>query len=130
MIYELIDALKDNSDVQFNEQTNEIMINTEVVGTLYEGRTERIEDVTEESKVQVIRDRKNQYNSKNLAVQNERGESLGNLSAFVCDAVSPLIDKKLLTLDSVRVSRVESRSKRGKRARKGILFVEMRLKFI
>lgn len=128
--YELIDALNDNSGVQINEQTNEILINTEVVGTMYEGRMERIENVTEETKVQVMREPKNQYNSNNLTVQNEFGESLGNISASVCDAVSPLIDKNLLEIHSVRVSRVEPKSKRGKRAKKAILFVEMRLKFI
>ena len=77
-----------------------------------------------------MREAKNQYNSNNLTVQNEFGESLGNISASVCDAVSPLIDKNLLEIHSVRVSRVEPKSKRGKRAKKAILFVEMRLKFI
>ena len=89
------------------------------------GRSERIEHVKKGDKIIVVRDRDNEYSDLNLAVFNENNESLGKISARVCEVISPLLDKDLIKLIDAKVSHVEPLSKRGPRCRKALLFVSL-----
>ena len=104
------------------------MFSVEVQGTQYEGRTDRIEYITQGQKIAVSREPENEYNSDNIAVLNKQGESLGNLSSNVCDALSPLLDSDLAEIKDAHVSFVTPLSKRRKNAKKAILYVELTVK--
>lgn len=111
----------------YNQDTGEVVVSFEVAGTQYEGRTERIEKVTLDDKVKVIRDKNNQYSEFNLAVENTNGESLGNLRADACECISPLLDEGILKIKESKVSFVEPLSKRGPRCKKAILYIELKM---
>ncbi len=111
------------------DETNEIVIfKDEVLGTLYEGRTDRIENVSLGTLVRIVREAYNQDNSNKLTVLNIGGESLGYLSDEIADLLSPLIDLGYASIQGSKVSYVEQKSTRGARARKAILFVEWEVK--
>ena len=103
----------DKEYASYEQASGKILIKTEVQGTQYEGRSVRIENVKEGTSVNIIREPENQYNANNLAVQDESGASLGNLSADVCNAVSPLVDIGILRIKNAVVSYVEPLSKRS-----------------
>lgn len=112
-------------NVNYDEKTDRIYLELEIMGTRYEGRTERIEHIKKGDKIIVVRDKDNEYSSLNLDVFNENNESLGKISARVCEVISPLLDKNLLKIIDAKVSHVEPLSKRGPRCRKALLFVSL-----
>ena len=79
----------------YNQSSNKMILLVEVQGTQYEGRNSRIENVKINDSVIIKREPNNKYNNLNLAVENNNNESLGNLSADVCNALSPLLDKNM-----------------------------------
>ena len=109
----------------YSEAEGKAVIRVEVSGTMYEGRSARIEHVLQGELVQVERDYNNAYSKTNLAVLNRDGESLGNMPSEVAHALSPLIDAGVAMLSSAKVSHVVPLSCRGKRARKALLYVEI-----
>lgn len=117
----------DKEYASYEQASGKILIKTEVQGTQYEGRSVRIENVKEGTSVNIIREPENQYNANNLAVQDESGASLGNLSADVCNAVSPLVDIGILRIKNAVVSYVEPLSKRSAKAKKAILYVAIEM---
>ena len=112
----------------YDQATGILMFETEVTGTAYEGRSERIESIKEGKNVKLKRDPDNLYDKNALGVYNIKGESLGNMPVDIAAILSPLIDGKLVKIESAKASYVEPLSKRGKRARKAILHVEVHIK--
>ena len=62
-------------------------------------------------------------------INSEKGESLGNLSAVLCDVIAPLFDLGYVIIDEARVSYVERIKDRSRYAKQGVLFIEIRLRF-
>ena len=114
-----------NQYADYNSTTGDIIIRTEVQGTQYEGRSQKIESVKEGNSVIVEREPNNLYNSNNLAVLNSKKESLGNFSSDLCDCISPLLDSDMLDILYAKVSYVEPLSQRSSRAKKAILYIEI-----
>ena len=113
----------------YNQSSNKMILLVEVQGTQYEGRNSRIENVKINDSVIIKREPNNKYNNLNLAVENNNNESLGNLSADVCNALSPLLDKNILIIDSSKVIYVEPLSKRSPRCKKALLTIKLELHF-
>lgn len=123
----LLDGL-DKVGASYDERTGIAVIKTEVQGTLYEGRTPRIESLSVGSALKIVREPSNTYNSNNLSVRNMKNESLGNLSSEIGNALSPLMDEKAAAITKASVSYVEPRSARGPQAKKAILYTEFQVK--
>lgn len=113
----------------FDHSSNIVKLLVEVQGTQFEGRNERIEDISINDEVNIKREPNNKYNNLNLAVLNNAGDSLGNLSADICNTLSPLIDSKIIVIDSAKVAYVEPLSKRSARCKKSLLTIKMQLYF-
>lgn len=103
----------------------ELVINFSAAGTQYDGRTENIENVKTGDLIQVIRDPENEYNSNNFRLFTGTGEDVGNMPAEICNVLAPHYDHGRLFFSNVKASYVEPRSKRGKLAMTGILFIEL-----
>ena len=112
-------------NVNYDEKTNRIYLELEIMGTRYEGRSERIEHIKQGDEIIVVRDKENEYSDLNLAVFNKNNESLGKISARVCEVISPLLDKGFLKIIDTKVSHVEPLSQRGPRCKKALLFVSL-----
>ena len=113
----------------YDSSTNTMILLVEVQGTQYEGRNTRIEDLLINDKVTIKREPNNEYNSLNLAVENKDNKSLGNLSADICDVLSPLIDKDIIIIDDASVEFVEPLSKRSAKCKKSLLTIKLILHF-
>jgi len=118
----------DKQYASYDEGKKTAVIRVEVKGTQHEGRSSRIEKISVGKIVNVVREPNNPYNSNNLAVYNTLGESLGNLSAELGNALSPLIDGNVAAIQSAKASYVEPLSQRSKNAKKAILYVELAIK--
>ena len=133
-LMELLKVMSDNNmqtnrvDAKYNKKNNEIILRFEVQGTQYEGRSDRIEELKLNDKVKIVREKENKYNELNLAVSNEKNQSLGNVPSEICGVLSPLIDNSFLDILDSRISYVEPLSKRGSRCKKALLYVELKLK--
>ena len=112
----------------YDQATGILMFETEVTETAYEGRSERIESIKEGKNVKLKRDLDNSYDKNALGVYNTKGESLGNMPIDIAAILSPLIDGKLVKIESAKASYVELTSQRGKRARKSMLRIEVCVK--
>lgn len=112
-------------DAHYDVVTGVIMMRFQVKGTRYEGRTEQIERVRSGDAVQVIRDCQNTYNSNNFTLTTDKGKSLGNMPAELCNVIAPLYDKGELVLEKSKVSFVDPISKRSRHAKQAVLFVEL-----
>lgn len=119
-VYEAIDK---RTGFSFNERTNLAEICIEVVGTQYEGRSGRIENISVGDSVNLVREPQNEYNTNNISVQNKAGQSLGNLPADLANVLSPLLDAGEAKIEQAKASFVEPLSKRSARAKKAILYV-------
>lgn len=117
------DAIDKRTGFSFNERTNLAEISIEVVGTQYEGRSGRIENISVGDSVNLVREPENKYNTNNISVQNTVGQSLGNLPADLANVLSPLLDGAEAKIKQAKVSFVEPLSKRSARAKKAILYV-------
>lgn len=106
-----------------------VLLRFEARGTRYEGRTERIEEITVGTPIILLRDAKNAFNSNNFIIQDSKGHNLGNMPAELCNAIAPLYDCELLSFDESYVSFVEPISKRSRYAKQAILFVELSASF-
>ena len=94
---------------------------TEVVGTQFEGRNQRIEFLNLGDMVRLVREPENEINDQNISVRNRQGESLGNLSASVCSTLAPLMDAGYADKVTAAVCEVIPLSQRSSRAKKAIL---------
>lgn len=118
----------EQSDGIYNSQTGTIKIHFEVKGTRYEGRTEQIEKLQTGDSVRIERDCENPYNSNNFMILTNKGKSLGNMPAQLCNVIAPLFDNDNLVFTESKVSFVEPISKRSRHAKQAILFVETSMK--
>lgn len=111
----------------YDQSLNKMTLLVEVQGTQYEGRNSRIENIKINDNVIIEREPNNKYNNLNLSVLNDNNESLGNLSAYVCDILSPLLDDNIITIDSSKVIYVEPLSKRSSKCKKSLLTINLEL---
>ena len=113
----------------FDAEENTLTIRTESKGLRYEGRTPRLDELKVGDPVFIVREPGNIYNSNNFMINSEKGESLGNLSAVLCDVIAPLFDPGYVIIDEAHVSYVERIKERSRYAKQGVLFIEIRLRF-
>ena len=119
---------EEHTGASYEEGSGKAVLRVEVMGTGYEGRTPRIETLSEGNRVEIVREPENEYNSNNLGVRNTNGESLGNLSAEISNCLSPLIDDGAATVKKAKVSLVKTMADKGPRAKKADLYVEFEVK--
>ncbi len=95
---------------------NNTNFTTELVGTQYEGRNDRIEKVKIGDIVELIREPNNTYDYNSIDVRNKEG-SLGHISSFLAQKIAPLIDQGCNTVaEVVSVTPLSLRSKKCKNA--------------
>lgn len=111
----------------YDAENGTILLRFEVKGTRYEGRTERIENVTVGMPVHLVRDRENAYNSKNFMIMTPKGKDLGNMPAALCNVIAPLYDGGNALFVKSTVSFVDPISKRSRHAKQAVLFVELQM---
>lgn len=116
----------DQSDGTYDEESGELVLRFESKGTRYDGRTEQIEKVRLGDIIRVIREPDNSFNPNNFQLFTEKGKSVGNMPAELCNAIAPLYDSGELRFLGASVSYVEPISKRNRHAKQAMLFVELR----
>ena len=113
----------------YDAEANALTIRTDAKGLRYEGRTQHLDDLTVDDTVQIKREPQNSFNENNLMILTEAGESLGNLSADLCNVISPLLDLGFLSIQRAKVSYLERIRERSRYAKQGVLFVEILIIF-
>lgn len=98
-----------------------------VVGTQYEGRADRIEDLSQGDTILIRREPENNYDPNCLAVLNSKGESLGTIGAEDAEMISPVIDDAGYTISNAFVSSVVPVSRQGAKAKTVDLLVSFEL---
>ena len=111
----------------FDENKNSITLRTEAKGLRYDERTPRLDQLAVGDPVQLVREPDNPYNSNNIMILSEQGESLGNLPAELCNVISPLLDLGYASLEHPQVSYLERIRERSRYAKQGVLFIEFRI---
>ena len=106
----------DQSDGIYDAATGELILRFESKGTRYDGRTEQIEKVNPGDVIRVIREASNPFNHNNFQLYTEKGKSVGNMPAELCNAIAPLYDSGDLTFLGASASFVEPISKRSRHA--------------
>lgn len=112
----------------YDEESNTIVLKTEVRGLRYEGRTPRLEKLYVGDSVTLVRDEGNIYNSNNFMVNTIDGKSLGNMPAELCNVIAPLYDMGCLIIESSTVSYLERIHDRSRHAKQGVLFIKIALR--
>ena len=116
----------DQAEGTFNEKTGSLVLRFEVKGTRYEGRTELIERIQVGDPISIVREPDNPYNANNFALFEQKGKSLGNMPAELCNVIAPMFDREELRFTIAKVSFVDPISKRSRHAKQAIVFVELR----
>lgn len=114
-------------DGEFDVDKEEAVLTVEVVGTQFEGRSQRIEKIRKGEVLHLVREPQNEKDNQNISVRNKNGESLGNLSAQANRALAPVMDQQLAKKITAKVCEVVPLSKRGSRAKKAILKLQITL---
>ena len=112
---------------EYDEATNTITLRTESKGLRYEERTPRLDYLSVGDSVQLIREPNNPFNENNIMILSEQGESLGSLSAELCNVIAPLMDLGYAAIKSASVSYIERIRDRSRYAKQGVLFVEVHI---
>ena len=107
-----------------NEKANQSLFKTELVGTQYNGRNERIEKVKIGDKVNLIREPDNKYDSNAIDVRNEEG-SLGHVQSYLTYVLAKKLDNGHKY--SAKVSNVIPLSQRSKRCKNAIIEIEIKM---
>ena len=110
---------------EYDEVTNTITLRTESKGLRYEERTPRLDYLAVGDPVQLIREPNNPFNENNIMILSEQGESLGSLSAELCNVIAPLVDLGYAAIKSAHVSYIERIRDRSRYAKQGVLFIEV-----
>jgi len=118
----------DKSDMSYDAQSNILMLRFEGKGTRYEGRTEEIEKLKAGDIVCIERDSGNEFNPNNFAVYTQKGRTIAQVPAELCNAIAPLYDAGMLEIVSSCVSYVEPLSKRSRYAKQAMVFLQAELK--
>ena len=116
-----------NCDYSYSSSANMFSFILEVSGTMYEGRSDRIEKLSQGDAVFIVRDPGNKYDSNCLAVQNAKGESLGNLNGEAAKVISPVMDKAGYKICNAKVASLVRKSEKGAKAKKADLYVSFDL---
>ena len=111
----------------YDENTNTITLRTESKGLRYEERTPRLDYLSVGDPVQLVREPTNFYNANNIMILSDSGESLGNLSADLCNVISPLLDLGYLSIHDAHTTYIERIRERSRYARQGILFIQFQV---
>ena len=114
----------------FDEATNTITLRTDSKGLRYEERTPRLDYLSVGDAVQLVREPSNPFNENNIMILTEQGESLGSLSAELCNVIAPLADLGYAAIKDAHVCYVERIKDRSRYAKQGILFVEFQIVLI
>ena len=69
----------------------------------------------------------NTFNENNIMILTEQGESLGSLSAELCNVIAPLVDLGYAAIKSAHVSYIERIRDRSRYAKQGVLFIEVHI---
>lgn len=96
-----------NESCSYNQRIRTADICIKAVGTKYEGRPERISKMKVNDSVNIVREPDNQYNSNNLSVRNQKGESLANLPEELGNALSPVIDAGDAEITNAKIELLE-----------------------
>lgn len=113
----------------YDENTNTITLRTEAKGLRYEERTPRLDYLSVGDPVQLEREPTNSFNANNIMILSDSGESLGNLSADLCNVISPLLDLGYLTIHDEHITYIERIRERSRYARQGVLFIQFQIQF-
>ena len=114
-------------DAEFDVEKETATLKLEVVGTQFEGRIQRIEKIRVGNVLHLVREPQNEKDEQNISVRNQNGESLGNLPAHANRVLAPVMDRQLAKKITAKVCEVVPLSKRGSRAKKAILKLEITL---
>ena len=120
----------DRYEGKYDPSTDQICMRFSVMGTRYEGRTERIETTNVGDPVIVLRDNTNEFNTNNFTIVDKKNNSLGNMPAALCNALAPLYDDGAIEIEKSFVSFADPISKRSRHAKQAVLFVELDLKLL
>lgn len=110
------------------EKENYIEINKEIYeisGTGFEDRSKSIEDIDLGDKLYLERDYNNEYDKYAIEVKDEKGRLLGYIPRYENIKLARLIDNNILDRIDARVSYVLHKSKKGSRAKKADLKIEI-----
>lgn len=110
----------------YDEASNMITIRSEAKGLRYDNRTHNLEKIAIGDSVQILRDRENLFNPNNFNIQN-KNDSLGCLSAELCNVLAPLYDTGYAEIVSTCVSYLERLKDRSRYAKQGVMFLEMKI---
>lgn len=86
---------------------------TRIVGVTFDDRQYRIAECYVGQKVFIVREVTNNFDTNAILVVNEKGESLGHLSAELAELISPLVDKGKIEIEKVIVTDLHARTKDG-----------------
>ena len=110
---------------KYDDATNIITMQVPVKGLRYEDRTQHLTALKVGNPVRIVREETNSFNPNNFTVMSVNGQSLGNLSADLCNALAPLYDRGYAVIDASNVSYIEQIRDRSRYARQGILFIQL-----
>ncbi len=113
----------------YDESANTIMLRTEAKGLRYEERTPRLDYLSVGDPLRLVREPGNPFNENNIAILSESGESLGNLSAELCNVIAPLADLGFAEMKNAHASYIERIKDRSRYAKQGVLFIEFQIVF-
>lgn len=99
------------------------LMDIELSGTKYEGRSARIENVKVGDIVQLVREPDNPYDSNAIDVRNAAG-SLGHIPSDIAELLAKRLDSGAVTAKAV-VTEVLPKSQRGKGAKKAVLKIRL-----
>ena len=114
----------------FDEASSTITISTEVKGLRYEERSKHLDNVNVGDKVIIKRDPNNPFNSNNFEIFTTADESLGTLSADLCNKLAPLYDLGYALIDDACAVYIEKFEDRSRYVKQGLLFVKIRIRLI
>lgn len=87
-------------------------------GTLYEGRTERIEQHSEGDLLVYQRQPRNKFDKNYIGIVDQAGKSLGSMPASLSASIAPLVDKKVVNIEAGQIESIKTRAQRGPQAKK------------
>ncbi len=115
---------------QYDETSATITICTEVKGLRYEERSRHLDSISIGDIVIVKRDPANPFNSNNFEVFSTTDESLGSLSAELCNRLAPLYDLGYAVIEQATAEHIEKFEERSRYVKQGVLFVKIIIRLV
>ena len=112
-------------EYDYDGESGTAVIQTEVKGLRYEGRTPRLDKLKIGDEVNIVRDPDNKFNSNNFLVTGPEGENLGTLSAQLCNALAPVYDSGTVRITGAEICYIERIRDRSRYAKQGVLFIKI-----